>query len=52
MHELAIRQANALTLRMQDELMALVRLGISGRARAVPEPVARVPRPAAAGRVC
>jgi hypothetical protein len=52
MHELAIKQANAVTLRTQDQLMALVRLGIGGRAHAVPEPVARVPRPAAAGRVC
>ena len=52
MHELAIRQANAVTLRTQDELMALGRLGIGERARAVPEPVARVPEPAAAGPVC
>lgn len=52
MHELAIRQANAVTVRTQDGLMALVGLGIGERARAVPEPVARVPRPAAAGRVC
>jgi hypothetical protein len=52
MHGLAIRQANALTLRRQDELMALVRLGSGGRARAVPEPVASVPQHAAAGRMC
>ena len=52
MHELAIVQVNPVTERTQDELMALVRLGIGERARAVPEPVARAPRPAPADRVC
>lgn len=52
MHELAIMQVNPVTERTQDELTALVRLGIGERSRAVPEPVARVPQPAPAGRVC
>ena len=52
MHELALMQVNPVTERMQDELIALVRPGIDERARAIPEPVPRVPRPAAAGRVC
>jgi hypothetical protein len=51
MHELAFMQVNPVTDRTQDELMALVRLGIGGRAGTVPEPVARVPQPAVAGRV-
>jgi hypothetical protein len=51
MHEVAFMQVNPVTDRTQDELTALVRLGIVERARAVPEPVARVPQPAATGRV-
>ena len=52
MHELAIMQVNPVTERTQDELMALMRPGIGEQARAVPEPVARVPQRAAEGRVC
>jgi hypothetical protein len=51
MHELALMRVNPVTDRTQDERIALVRLGIGRRARAVSEPVARVPEPAAAGRV-
>jgi hypothetical protein len=52
MHELALMQVNPVTERTHDELIALVRLAIAERARAIPELVPRVPRPAAAGRVC